>query len=341
MEQEQPPTPNQTVHSDTLAAELAATRRALYALVEGLAWLGFATPVLLFILLSQLPGGLVWPKVFDALHAVLSGVAALVALRISRRLFQPVLRGSLVHYVIAILLVGVLGAGIEVAQIFTHGDPSIKDLVRDLLGALAALACAVSLDRTQVLSGRRWVRWALRFGALVVLARLFYPTVRIEYQLRERAAQLPRLADFESETEKLFVFADLGATLARVDPPTGFLLATGRAGKVTFPVGSEYPKLEISATGDWSKARALAFAVYSDAPSVVRLSVRIDDQHDRRFNTALMIPPGQSTQRIPVEDIRGADQGELDLTHVERILLFIHQPSSTTVLTFDSVQLEH
>jgi hypothetical protein len=151
---------------------------------------------------------------------------------------------------------------------------------------------------------------------------------------------LPRLADFESDSEELFVYADLGAKLARIEPPTGFLLAKGHAGRVTFAGGKEYPKLEISAVGDWSRARDLAFDVYSDAPSMVRLLVRIDDQRDRRFNTPLMIPPGQSTQRIPVENIRTADEGELDLAHMKAILLFLYQPTETTVLAFDSVRLE-
>lgn len=338
MEQKPPPTHNERV--DALAAELAAVRRALYGLVESLVWAAFAIPLLAFILLAHLPGGLLWPQVFDVLHAVLSGVVALVVLRLSRRLFQPVFRGARMHYAIAVLLVGVLGAGIEITQKFTHGDPSLKDFARDILGALAALACAVSLDRTQVWSRGPWVRWALRLGALAILLRVACPAIRIECQLRERAAMLPRLADFESDSEEPFVYADLGAKLTRIEPPTGFLLARGHAGKVTFPAGKEYPKIEISAVGDWSKARSLVFDVYSDAPSTVRLSVRIDDGEDRRFNTPLMIPPGQSTQRIPVEDIRAADEGALDLAHMKAILLFLYQPGETTVLTFDSVRLE-
>ena len=339
VEQEQPPTHTDRV--DALAAELAAVRRALYALVECLVWAGFATPMLAFILIAHLPGGLVWGRVFDALHTVLSGAVALVVLRLSRRLFQPVFRGPLVHYAIAVLLVSVLGAGIEITQRFTHGDPSLKDFARDILGALAALACAVTLDRTQVWSRGPWVRWALRLGAVAILSCVVYPVVRIECQVRERAAMLPRLADFESDSEAPFVYADLGATLARIEPPAGFLLAKGHAGRVTFPAEKEYPKLEISADGDWSKARDLVFDVYSDSPSMVRLSVRIDDQRDRRFNTRVTIPPGQSTQHILTEDIRStAENAELDLAHMKAILFFLPQPKVTTVLTFDSVRLE-
>jgi VanZ family protein len=339
VEQEQPPTHTDRV--DALAAELISIRRAFYALVEALVWAGFATPLLAFILLAHLPGGLVWPKVFDALHALLSGAVALMVLRLSRRLFQPFFRGVLVHYAIAVLFAGVLGAGVEVAQMFTQNDPSLKDFARDILGALAALACAVSLDRTQTWSRRPWVRWALRLGAVAILCRVAYPAVQAELQLRERVARFPRLADFESESEVPFVYGDNGAKLTRVDPPSGFALAEGRAGNVTFARGEEYPKLEVSTVGDWSKARALVFDVYSDSPDTVTLAVRIDDKQDRRFNTDLTIPPGQSTQRILTQDLRSsAEKAELDLAHMKAILLFLRRPSEDMVLTFDSIRLE-
>ncbi len=325
-----------------LAAELNALRTALYGLIEAFVWLALAAPLGGLLLKVHLPEGFVWPRIFDLSHALLSGGVALVALRLSRRIFQPLFRHSLMHYGIALALAIVCGAGVEVVQRFTHGDPSLKDLARDTVGALAALACVMSIDKTLVWAGAPLAKWSLRLAAAMAIVCVAYPIVRITWQLRERVTSFPRLADFESDADRDFVYPGSGAKLVRIEPPDGFTLAKGFAGQVTFAGGSESPKLEIASVGNWSNSRALSFDVYSEAPAAVRLLVRIDDHRDRRFNMSLIVPPGQSTQRIPVEDVRTGEAGkDLDLARMKAILLFMWEPVETTTLAFDNIHLEN
>lgn len=324
-----------------LTAELNALRTALYGLIEALVWLALAAPLGVLLLKVHLPEGFVWPRIFDLSHALLSGGVALVALRLSRRIFQPLFRHALMHYGLALALALVCGAGVEAVQKLTHGDPSLKDLARDTVGALAALAYVMSIDKTLAWVRTSLAKWSLRLAAAMALVCVAYPIVRITCQLRERVTSFPRLADFESDADRDFVYPGLGAELVRIEPPDGFTLAKGFVGQVTFVGGNESPKLEIASVGNWSNSRALSIDVYSASPAAVRLLVRIDDHRGRRFGTSLMVPPGQSTQRIPVEDVRAGEAGnELDLARMKAILLFMWEPVETTTLAFDNIHLE-
>lgn len=334
---------------DSLTDEVVALRRALYALLELLAWAALAAPAAVLLLVVRRPEGLLWPRVFDVSHAVFSGIAALVALRLSRRLFAPVLRGAWFHYAAALALASLVGLALELAQIVGPGEPSLKDLARDALGALAALGFALSVDAAVPRLSRSPVRWALRILALVMLLRVSYPVVRLSLQVREQKKQYPTLADFESLSEQPFVSTDYGAELERVVPPSEFTTARGQhIGKVTFKGGNEHPKLEIlSLSSDWSRAKALAFEVYSPSKSPVQLSLRVDAEPrdgsvPARFTTALSVPPGASTQRIPIETIRaGADGGEMNMSRMKAVLLFLWRPEETVVLGFDAVRVEY
>jgi hypothetical protein len=331
---------------ERLAVELRDLRRAVYALLELLAWAVLAAPFAVGLVVLRLPEGFVWPRLFDTSHAFVSGGVALVALRLSRRLFRPVVRRPVVHYAIALSFAAVVGLALELAQILGPGDPSVLDFMRDIAGASAGLAIALSCDSAFVRTRQPAARRGLRLMAVAALCVVAYPLVRIVWLIDEREAAFPSLAEFESRQEAPFVYAGNGAELALVPPPPGFTHARGQhVGRVTF-VRGESPKLEVSGLfGDWSHAGCLAFDVFSPSASPVRLFVRIDDQHNDggesdRFNTTLTIRPGQSTQHVAVEAIRRGPSGrQMDLARMQAVLFFLWEPAETVVLSFDNIRL--
>jgi hypothetical protein len=137
-----------------------------------------------------------------------------------------VLRKPAAHYAVALTVSSGAGLALELAQIVAPGDPSIKDLIRDIVGAFAGLAIAATLDPAFPRLRRPLARWGLRLVAVALLGRVVYPVVRIAWLLDERKAAFPMLADFESTEEEPFVQPGFGAKLARVPPPKAFSHAT-------------------------------------------------------------------------------------------------------------------
>lgn len=332
-----------------LEARIARLERLVAAAAEALAWVVVGAPLALILVKVKRPAGLLWPQLFDASHVLVSGLLALVALRLSRRVLADRFASPWPHYAVAAAVVFAVGAGLEVLQLVMPGQASLRDLVLDVIGGAAALLFALSVrDPSGRSLGRSAAtRWALRGAALCVLALGLAPSARSVVRFAARTRTFPLLADFEAAQERRFLSANDGAVLTRVPPPSGFARARGRSvGRVVFGSGT-YPNLELAdLAGDWSKYTALVFDVFSPEPRSVSIKLRV---HDRghgssagdRFNREIRIPPGESTVRVPTESIRAAPRGRtLDLTDVESVILFMRKPETPTTLYFDGFCLE-
>ena len=97
---------------------------------------------------------------------------------------------------------------------------------------------------------------------------------------------------------------------------------------------------------DWSGYDHLAFTIRQGGADTLTLVVRIDDARsgedfDNRYNGRFPLPPGTSEIRVPLDEVRVAPETRgLDLSRVERLVLFLYRPGRPPVLWIDHVRLE-
>jgi hypothetical protein len=97
---------------------------------------------------------------------------------------------------------------------------------------------------------------------------------------------------------------------------------------------------------DWSGYDRLSFTVYSGMKEPVSIVVRIDDaQHDNRytdrFNRRLVLQPGVNRVSIPLSEVRNSPRGrKMNMTRIQRVVLFAMHPGAPFTLHFDTVRLE-
>lgn len=342
-EEDQAHLPDRVAH---LEADVARPKRVSLGALEAFGWAVVSAPMAFFAIRFDRPGGMLWPYAYDAIHVVLSGLLGLVALRLSRRLLSGVFHQQMAHYVVAGVVVGGIGGAIEALQIVGPGDASVRDFVRDILGGLSALLFAWGLATTG--SGPiRVRRWALHVAGLGALCLAFYPTARAVGALALRLEAFPMLADFEGSWERRFVNAEHGAVLDVQAPPPRFSRAHGNAvGRLLFRLG-RFPGLHLGdLVGDWSSYDSLVFEVYSPENLPVSLNVRVHDRHHKnefsdRFNSTVLIPPGQTTVSIPLESIRnGPASRKMEMSAIRGIIVFIVEPPEARRLYFDAFRLE-
>ena len=98
--------------------------------------------------------------------------------------------------------------------------------------------------------------------------------------------------------------------------------------------------------GDWRRYCALAFDVYNDQDVTLTLTVRIDDREDYpdykdRYNQRFALNPGINYIRIPMDTLQTSGDGrKLDVSHIQRFLLFLHRTERRYELYLDWVRLE-
>ncbi|MFC1641278.1 hypothetical protein ACFL5O_01120 [Myxococcota bacterium] len=322
------------------------------SVAEAWLWIAFWTLFAAAVVTVRRPAGPLWRQIFDLAHIVLSGALALVGLRLSRRFVGRFSPRAWPHYVIAGLGVLVSGGGLEIAQWFGPGQASAADLARDLVGGLAALAIALTVDRrVQLGSSSAARRWGLRTAAVGLCFPFCIRPTEAVLAAGLRQVACPTLASFDSWWERPFLHADHGARFDREIPPKAFTRAHGKVAKVVFgdspSADHQYPKLELTGPFcDWSAYRSLVFEVYSPATMPVTLEVRVHDrQHGKRyadrFNAVLDLKPGATTVAISLDQIAHRPAGRtMALARIEGIILFMGDTTPPTTLYFDELRLE-
>src|SRR5690606_11510881 len=246
-------------------ARLAALERrvdVLTALLEALGWTAIGLALAVVLMTVDRAGGQVSSNVFNVLHVVLSGVVALVSLRLSRRLLTPWLRRAWHHYLWAACSVLFLGGALEVAQRFGPGSSSLSDLVIDMAGGLGVLS--VELGLRLVRRGR--LAWLALGAGIVVLAAALLPSMSAFWVVLQRSKQFPVLTDFRA-AEAPFISLNDGATMRRISSNAGDEWPI----EVTWP-GEGYPGLEVQPpAGNWLDYQTLLLVVHSDEPEPFNL----------------------------------------------------------------------
>lgn len=96
---------------------------------------------------------------------------------------------------------------------------------------------------------------------------------------------------------------------------------------------------------DLSGYQSLSLDLFNDEDVPINLVIRIDDadsgdQHQNRYNDSFMLAPGENLLAIPMESIRQGPEGRtLDLSRIERFLIFLYQAPGPVTLYVDRIAL--
>lgn len=306
-------------------ATLEARVRLLEGLVEAVAWFAAGLALAVVLVTVRRQGGQLWPHVFNLLHVVLSGIVAAVGLRLSRRLLGARLLRPWQHFAVAFLIVVVLGGGLEAAQLFAPGSPSVRDVAIDLAGGASVLGFIGGLESPGVVTGR-FTRGLTLAVSLAALVWALYPSGAALRTVALRAQRFPVLCDF-SRIDSAFLLLNDGATMS---PALDASAPPGEdwSAQVRLPAG-RYPGVElVPPLGDWAGYRELVLSVFSPEPRPFVLEVRVNDaiegsDFDNRFNRSLTVVPGVNEFRIPLRSLAVTPRGRrMDLAKIERVVLF-------------------
>lgn len=267
-------------------------------------------------------------------HLPLFGMISTLLLLVLSKLYgpeAPVGRQYLIAFAIAVTL----GVATELAQMVGPRDADLQDLLRNLSGTFAALSLAATVDpRIRVgWIGRRPLRWGLRLAALVVVAVMALPLVRVVDGYLARSARMPTLYAFSESKERAFVRGRFGWIKGVEQPDCWGEGAPPFAAEIRFGTKVGPAIVFNEPYPDWSEFTMLALEICLPGDQPVTLGLRIDDQHRSvrytdRYNRHLNLQPGVNRIRISLDEVgRGPAERPLDLTMLERIVLFPVEPA--------------
>ena len=285
--------------------------------------------LLALVLFGRLPADGLWAaELSNFAHGPVFAGVALIAMAGVRRWSR--FRFSLtIEYALALAFSLLLGAAVEGVQAVIGRDAELGDLVRDALGALAALGFLAFSERTTPpLAGTSGWRSAVGVvvGTVATVA-LLAPLAIVWAAYRERNHQFPILANFERPCMTYFV-ATLGEVGARRDRlPPGFARGGRRAMALRItPTGRRWWGVALrEPVADWTRFEKLKVVIANPAPTALRIRVRLfDDRHESGepapFSTIVTLAPRSvRAAEIALGDAR-ASTG-LDLANVRSMMI--------------------
>jgi hypothetical protein len=316
--------------------------------------LALAAPLLIIERLQPPANTLFWKTFFDAGHAILFGVQAVVVLVVLKRALGRAWP-SRWHYWVAFAVALGVGATGEVSQIGTFRSASWADFLRDACGALSFLLIAATLDG----STPRRHNGLTRVGALLVLAIVFSPVGVVTAGYLHRSKTFPVILDWSVRWQHPFVETRRARWWLLESPPSESAWASELTrtnegvheldrpiATFEFSTGS-YPRFTIREPyPDWRGFDRLTFGVYSSESRTVPVLLRIEDgAHNHassdRYEETFFVSRGFHRVVVPLTRIlAGPEHRNLDLSDVVRFTVAVIEPKSPVRLSFSSIRLE-
>ena len=305
------------------------------------------TALALVVVFAELPGR---PLIFHALQKLAHpGVFAIIALGILvlERQRPRASRAIWLEYLVAAVVAVAIGGATELGQIFTHRDPSLRDVGLDARGAACALAFAAVFDircRPAPRPGR-WRALYLTVGALLVAISLA-PLAWTVAGYALRSGRFPVLFVPDTRLDLLFVSGG-GARLERIPVPASLAHAPGELALRVPLLTRPYAGVSLDEpSADWSRYRSLAVEVTNPGHTDLDLNIRVHDRaHDftveDRFNATATIAPGhRQTLEFPLAAIRAAPRDRpLDLSHIAGVTLYRSAPNGPREFWLHRIEL--
>ena len=288
-----------------------------------------------------------WDAFFDAGHAPLFGLAALL-MRRPLATWRPAWTGSRLSWA-AFAATLVVGGATELLQLLQPTRAaSVGDLLRDAAGAGAFLVLRTAWRERETARGPRTAphlpgaRAALGVALLGAVAA---PLLLVMAQNAGRNRAFPTLFRLDgSWWERPLVSADnaefVPALAGRGNAPTS------RLARLSLRPG-QYPGLVLDEPyPDWRGCERLTFTVVSELDAPLTLTIRINDAaHDHRysdrFNRRLTIEPGETRIEVPLDEVRRAPRDrEMDMRRIRLIVLYAYRLDRPVTLRLGPVRVE-
>jgi hypothetical protein len=269
--------------------------------------------------------------IFDFAHVPVFGGLALVLRHLVRQGPDPrrdwIAMGG-------VLALGLLTEGFQAFQ--PYREASVSDLARDVAGGGAFL----------LLRGGRTRRVPLLLFAAALLAAASSDLARVIAVTVQRGRVMPVLARFDgSWWEREVVVVGRNSLAWPATPPGRDPRAPGLARLDLRP--ATYSGLGLDEPhGDWRGYDRFVMTVVSDLDVPLTLALRIHDaahrnRYDDRFNTTIVVRPGENRISIPLDGIRLAPaRREMDLRRIRGVILFVHNLDHPTHLYLGEMRLE-
>ena len=309
---------------------------------------------IIFVLLGivvfiQVPGTTAFSHVLQKLgHPLVFAIVAWLSLSLLRDAGKPRNGRGAIHYIVALAVTIVFGATTEVAQAFVHRDPSVFDVLRDALGATAALAGLYAVERPPQ-GPAPPVRGRAGAGVIAValVAAIVAPMALCIVAYAHRDLGFPILAQFESPLDLYFISrSDIGRD--RIPEPRRWARAA-REIALEVPLLSEpYPGVTLEEPyPNWRGRSSLALDLTNPGTAALQLTVKVEDRrhgHDYRdrFDRDFTLAAGSRTvTQITLRDIESAPIGPpMDMRHIARVQLFRSGGSGPAVLLLNRIWLQ-
>lgn len=282
----------------------------------------------LTVVFAELPGR---PLILHALQKLAHpGVFGLIALGVLILLLQrPSWLPAWGEYLLALAVAIAIGGMTELCQIFTHRDPSLRDVGLDARGASCALLLVSAFD------ARCWRGSRARFGRTAALlvagalaAMILLPVSYTASAYALRSYRFPVLFRPASQLDLLLVSLTSGS------PELAQVASTGRgAGEPALRVpllARPYAGVSLDEpAADWRGFRELAIEVTNPGRTELVLTIRVHDRshdwtYEDRYNGDFRVAAGtRQTIEVPLEAIRTAPRRrEIDLSRIANVAIF-------------------
>ena len=266
-------------------------------------------------------------------HPLVFGLTALLVLRLFTKFSGNASRPGWIAYLIAFAITVLLGAMTEIAQLFTHRNARVADVVSDAIGAIACLAGHAAIrGRRQPMIARstQIALWSIAIAAaLMAMAPLIW--CMAAYMVRD--TNFPVILDNSSRLASYFVSKE-AENVSVVPMPAQWLQRTDEhAFRVAIDHGP-YPGLHVTEPYPrWNTYRTLAIDIIQPGSTKLAIVVRVhdrkhDNEYNDRFNREIAITAKTRTIiRVPLNDIqRGPKRRMLDMDAIADLNIFAMGP---------------
>ncbi|MEW8264975.1 MAG: VanZ family protein [Candidatus Thiodiazotropha sp.] len=222
-----------------------------------------------------------------------------------------------------VLLFGLL---VELVQSLIGRQPSLYDLLMDLLGVAAGGILFFGLFKRSLSPGL-----GLAVAALLALAAFSLPIYwLIVYQAR--AADFPQLINTDGSISNALIKGSRGGVVRRIAVEEDWRIPMELGVKSCLYVSLQegrWPGVSLfEPSPNWGGYRVLALTLYSDRADELTLTLRINDrnhnkQPEDRYSRRFTLHPGINRISVPLDEVEDAPEGRsMDLSAISKLMLF-------------------
>ncbi len=275
-------------------------------------------------------------------HPLAFGLIALLVFSLLAKRNFMLTRPPWVAYLAAFIITVLIGAATEIAQLFTHRDARLADVISDAIGATACLAGHAAAFGSGRLARPTGSRLGAALLALAAAGVSLAPLAWCVAAYAVRDAAFPVILENPSRLDMYFVATGAGNLSVMPLPESArpdALPADAASGNVITAVkvaldNGEYPGLSITEPYPrWSRYQSLAIDLTNPGPRDLHIVIRVHDrqhinQYDDRFNRdVILAAKSRNTILIPLHEIQhGAKRRLLNLDAIAGLNCFSPGP---------------